>query len=106
MPRPSKLGKASAANNDGRLFSANAGPATHQARPSRRKAVAAPSAEKPVALTLKVDQPGYEALKVSAAARIRVNPARLRCRFRSVLGASAPVLMARLTPPEPAAVVG
>ena len=74
MARPSKL-ETDSASSDGRPFSTNAGPDTRQMRQSRRTtaAVAEPAAEKPVALTVKVDQPRYEALKVLGARTRRSN---------------------------------
>ena len=73
MPRPSKLAN-DARDSESRLSPANTGLITRPARPSRRK-TAAPEliADKPVALTVKVDQPRYEALKVLGARTRRSN---------------------------------
>ena len=73
MPRPSKLAE-TVPNNEGRPSPATGGTATRQVRPSRRKtATPEPVADKPVALTVKVDQPRYEALKVLGARTRRSN---------------------------------
>lgn len=67
MPRSSKLADALIDSNEGAV-PANAGTTVRQMRPGRRKtALTEVAADKPVALTVKVDQPRYEALKVLGA---------------------------------------
>jgi hypothetical protein len=73
MPQPPKIANASQ-DSEIRPLSANAGLEGRKARPSRRKgAIPEPAAGKPVALTVKVDQPRYEALKVLGARTRRSN---------------------------------
>jgi len=67
MSRPSKLANASL-NSESRPS-----PAVRQARPSRRKGTLEQVADRPVALTVKVDQLRYEALKVLGARTRRSN---------------------------------
>lgn len=73
MPRLLKIADAPVGSGN-RQNPATVGLTGRQARPRRRKAaVREPAMDKPVALTVKVDQPRYEALKVLGARTRRSN---------------------------------
>ena len=73
MSRPLKLADASLDSERQHTPTAS-GLAAGRARPSRRKAgTTEATVDKPVALTVKVDQPRYEALKVLGARTRRSN---------------------------------
>lgn len=89
MPRPLKIADAPVESGN-RQAPAHAGLPGGQARPGRRKtAVPELAVDKPVALTVKVDQPRYEALKVLGARTRRSNQEILLAALDAYLRSSA-----------------